>query len=129
MQGQKCTKIDLRACLFSKVSWGSMPPDPLVCHVPTAHGNELNKLQRFIVLFKSSIAMVFRLIIRMCACYRALNTMERIISHEGRNIGVHKFGDFAGDNKNNYLTLVKFHLMVARPISMTCTCTKNIGGF
>ena len=28
MQGQKCTRIDLRACLFSKISWGSMPPDP-----------------------------------------------------------------------------------------------------
>ena len=28
MQGQKCTRIDLRACLFSKISWGYMPPDP-----------------------------------------------------------------------------------------------------
>ena len=27
MQGQKCTRGDPRACLFSKVSWESMPPD------------------------------------------------------------------------------------------------------
>ena len=33
MQGKKCTRIDVRARLFSKISWGSMPPDPLVGHV------------------------------------------------------------------------------------------------
>ena len=40
MQGQKCTKIDLRACLFSKISWGSMPPDPpsLLC----AYGTQIS---------------------------------------------------------------------------------------
>ena len=28
MQGWKCTRIDLRAYVFSKISWGSMPKDP-----------------------------------------------------------------------------------------------------